>query len=127
LGGSWNWNCWIYFMTIWNILRLFAKFYRVCGNLVYFSHFGMFGPIKIWQPCSEPTNLTLELYKILNCSSSVIRQFLIDSFLNLKRHERVRSDEQGCQIFLGTIYQNGKNIPNEPKIYKMILKYTKWP
>jgi hypothetical protein len=22
-----------------------------CGHLVYFSHFGMFGPRKIWQPC----------------------------------------------------------------------------
>jgi hypothetical protein len=25
---------------------------------------------------------------------------------------------QGCQIFLGTIYQNGKNIPNDHKIIK---------
>jgi hypothetical protein len=22
----------------------------VCGHLVYFSHFGMFGPTQIWQP-----------------------------------------------------------------------------
>jgi hypothetical protein len=27
---------------------------------------------------------------------------------------------QGCQIFLGSIYQDGKNIPNDQK-------YTKWP
>jgi hypothetical protein len=28
--------------------------------------------------------------------------------------------EQGCQIFLGTTYQNGK-------IYRITIKYTKWP
>jgi hypothetical protein len=41
--------------------------------------------------------------------------------------------KQGCQICLGTTYQNRKNIPNNHKIYQMaknILncqKYTKWP
>jgi hypothetical protein len=34
---------------------------------------------------------------------------------------------QGCQIFLGTTYQNGKNIPNGHKIYQMATKYTIWP
>jgi hypothetical protein len=36
---------------------------------------------------------------------------------------------QGCQIFLGTAYQNGKNIPNIPKyiinghkIYEIAIK-----
>jgi hypothetical protein len=27
------------------------QFGIVCGPLVYFSQFGMFGPRKIWQPC----------------------------------------------------------------------------
>jgi hypothetical protein len=36
-------------MTIWNNMRPFGI---VRGHLVYFSHFGMFGPRKIWQPCS---------------------------------------------------------------------------
>jgi hypothetical protein len=26
----------------------------VCGHLVQFSHFGTFGPRKIWQPCTWP-------------------------------------------------------------------------
>jgi hypothetical protein len=38
-----------YFMAIWYHLWPFGI---VCGYLVYFSHFGMFGPRKIWQPCS---------------------------------------------------------------------------
>jgi hypothetical protein len=32
---------------------------------------------------------------------------------------------QGCQIFLGTTYQKGENIPNYHKIYRMHIKYTK--
>jgi hypothetical protein len=39
-----------YFMAIRYNLWLFGI---VCGHLVYFSHFGMFGPRKIWQPCSS--------------------------------------------------------------------------
>jgi hypothetical protein len=31
---------------------------------------------------------------------------------------------QGCQIFRGTIYQNGENIPNDLKIPQMAIKYT---
>jgi hypothetical protein len=34
---------------------------------------------------------------------------------------------QGCQIFLCTIYQNGDNTPNEHNIHQSVLKYTKWP
>jgi hypothetical protein len=36
-----------YSMVIWHNLRQFGI---VCGHLVYFSHFGMFGLGKIWQP-----------------------------------------------------------------------------
>jgi hypothetical protein len=51
-----------------------------------------------------------------------------------KINEHVRAPDQGCQIFLGTRYQNGEkytkwpqNIPNDLKIYQMTTKYTKWP
>jgi hypothetical protein len=33
---------------------------------------------------------------------------------------------QGCQIFLDTTYQSGKNIPNGHKVYQMAMKYMKW-
>jgi hypothetical protein len=36
-----------YFTAIWYNLWPFGI---VCGDLVYFSKFGMFGSIKIWQP-----------------------------------------------------------------------------
>jgi hypothetical protein len=55
LGKFWEaleWDMFIYFMeyftAIWYNLRPFGI---VCGDLVYFSNFGMFGPRKIWQPC----------------------------------------------------------------------------
>jgi hypothetical protein len=46
-------------MTIWSILRPLEIFncHLVCifwGNLVYFSPFWYFGPLKIWQPCFSP-------------------------------------------------------------------------
>jgi hypothetical protein len=37
----------VYFMALWNILWPFGI---VCGHLLYFSQFGMFGQSKIWQP-----------------------------------------------------------------------------
>jgi hypothetical protein len=60
LGKFWNaleWKMLVYFKTIWNILWPFGIIYdrlhsTVCGHLVYFSHFGMFGPRKIWQSWS---------------------------------------------------------------------------
>jgi hypothetical protein len=35
--------------------------------------------------------------------------------------------DQGCQIFLGTKYQNVKNIQNYHKLYQMSIKYNKRP
>jgi hypothetical protein len=37
-----------YFMAIGHNVWRFGIVY---GDLVYFSHFGMFGLRKIWQPC----------------------------------------------------------------------------
>jgi hypothetical protein len=39
-----------YFTAIWYNLLPFGI---VCGHLVYFLRFGMFGPRKIWQPWFE--------------------------------------------------------------------------
>jgi hypothetical protein len=39
-----------YFMAIWYNLWPFGI---VCGHLLYFSQFGIFGPRKIWQPWSQ--------------------------------------------------------------------------
>jgi hypothetical protein len=39
-----------YFTASW---YNFWPFGIVCGQLVYFLRFGMFGPRKIWQPCTR--------------------------------------------------------------------------
>jgi hypothetical protein len=39
-----------YFRAIWYNLRPFGI---VCGHLLYFSHFGMFGPKKSGNPGAE--------------------------------------------------------------------------
>jgi hypothetical protein len=50
----------------------------------------------------------------------------------LKRREK-KSMAEGCQIFLGATYQNGKiyqkavNIPKGHKIYQKAIIYTKRP
>jgi hypothetical protein len=55
-------------------------------------------------------------------------------FMQRDDREKVAA-EQGCQIFVGTAYQNGKSKPNGRKIYqhlplqvpqKLVLKYAIW-
>jgi hypothetical protein len=71
-----------YFMAIWHNVWQFGK---VCGHLVYFSLFGMFGPRKIWQPWST---FTPNLGKDCGISHSRILNFKqelaihVASFLN---------------------------------------------
>jgi hypothetical protein len=38
-----------------------------------------------------------------------------------------QAQQQGCQIFLGTKYQNWKNVPNYHELYQMSIKYIKRP
>jgi hypothetical protein len=71
----------------------------VYGNLVYFLRFGMFGPRKIWQPCSRLDNFAFRVSQRLKITDGC----------------------QGCQIFLDTIYLIRKNVPNEHKMYRMVL------
>jgi hypothetical protein len=40
------------------------------------------------------------------------------------QHTLPRQD-QGCQIFLGTLNQNGEKYQNDNNIYQNALKYTK--
>jgi hypothetical protein len=41
--------------------------------------------------------------------------FLLDCFTI---HSRLLRLDKGCQIFLSATYQNGKNIPNDHKMYQ---------
>jgi hypothetical protein len=58
LGKIWRaleWKMLVYFLTMWNIVHAFGTynlwpFGIVCGHLVNFPQFDMFGPREIWQP-----------------------------------------------------------------------------
>jgi hypothetical protein len=60
LGKFWRvlqWNMLAYFMDIWSILRSIGIF---CGNLVYFSHFGMLYQEKSGNPGGIAPSLETE-------------------------------------------------------------------
>jgi hypothetical protein len=41
--------------------------------------------------------------------------------------EGTQDELKGCQIFLGTTYQNGEKYTNYHKIYQITTKYTTFP
>jgi hypothetical protein len=57
-----------YFTVIWYNLSPFGI---VCGHLVYFSKFGMFGPRKIWQPWEEVKTENIEGVSSWACAEGV--------------------------------------------------------
>jgi hypothetical protein len=67
-------------------------------------------------------NETLALYPLLH---KLMLKYVESS------HSKIASRSQGCQIFVGTLYQNGgkytkspQNIPCDQKMYLMGVKYT---
>jgi hypothetical protein len=51
---------------------------------------------------------------------------LITIYASKRSNSQENNDNnQGCRIFLGTSYHNGKKIPNDQKIYQMTRKYTR--
>jgi hypothetical protein len=64
-----------HFMSIWHNVWQFGT---VCRHLVYFSHFGMFEPRKIRQPC-------IQVLLLLVHSSFLHWQLVISSLLGSLR------------------------------------------
>jgi hypothetical protein len=60
-----------------------------------------------------------------------VTQFFADPGIRAQEKETKKRvgtrSPQGCQIFLGTKYQNAKNIPNYQELYQMPIKYNKRP
>jgi hypothetical protein len=77
----------------------------------------MFGLEKIFQ---SESSLSADVFK---CQQSKLKLFSKSSIMKTGK----RTFRQGCQIFLGTTYQNGKNIPNDHKMYQMDPKCSSWP
>jgi hypothetical protein len=47
----------------------------VCGHSVYFLHFGMFGPRKIWQPW-----VGKKLTQLMQCYAALARELAIPTW-----------------------------------------------
>jgi hypothetical protein len=136
-GGPRNGKCWYivivfgifychlaHFMSIWHILCPFGRFY---GQWVYFRTFWYIASRKIWQPFYF-NDMTL----IFFLRTTVL--VLVRVYTDLGFERLWEGKKQGCQICLGTKYQNGKNytklprtIPNVRKILQKTVKWTKCP
>jgi hypothetical protein len=96
----------VYFMAIWSIVRLFNTLYShllnlLCVHLVYFPSFEMLGQEKSGNPAPKQGVRSPKI-----CFKEAFRRPSEESRIFF------HPANQGCQIFLGTKYQNGKNILN---------------
>jgi hypothetical protein len=94
LGKFWRaieWQMLEYFTAIWYTCAMYGHliyvhnvwpFGVVCGPLVYFSRFGMFGPRKIWQPSMNYETMLVATECRLNRRPSLILQNSIFSESN---------------------------------------------
>jgi hypothetical protein len=57
--------------------------------------------------------------------SQVGKKIIKKKQINKKGCRVSEAPEQGCQIVLDAVYKNEKNVPNEYKMYQMVLKYPK--
>jgi hypothetical protein len=48
-------------------------------------------------------------------------------FFSLEAEFAAARTVQGCQIFVGTGFQNLENLPNQHKMYQMVIKFPKCP
>jgi hypothetical protein len=57
--------------------------------------------------------------------ATLVQSLTSTSIGSVRKNQAVPVAGQGCQIFLGTLYQNRKNVPNEYNMYQMAIKYPK--
>jgi hypothetical protein len=145
LGKIWrslDWKMFIYFIVIWNILLPLRIFNDHWVHFVFiwyiFYGFGIMCQEKSGNPVRRvwlawtwsriaPQEWKLNEMDVLTLNKKNSRQ----PFVNIELVSifqplfSIKWKEWGCQIILGTMYQ-GKWIPSDHKIKKMIIKYTMW-
>jgi hypothetical protein len=109
-GGPWNCKLLLYFMTIRNILRPIGIIYGllvyiVCGHLVCLDQEKSGNPgVRVFCLQTEMSKPSKSVRDRIRTSKVT---FTSTSFLQTKTN-------QGCQIYLGTIYQNEGRFVNWP-------------
>jgi hypothetical protein len=105
------------------ILVILGQFGIVCGHVVHFSRFGMFGPRKIWQSwCKVSAKPSLKKtppnadsgdrcvnfkLRLRNIAFVDLGEHYIQTYIHMYKARLPSSQhtQQGCQIF------HGRNIP----------------
>jgi hypothetical protein len=67
------------------------------------------------------------LTPVITVSSFAARSLVKNWQLRLRSEEWRRGRGQGCHIFLGAWYRNRKNVPDEHKVYLMVIKHPICP
>jgi gamma-glutamyltranspeptidase len=78
-----------------------------------------------WQKETQKIQTKSNTCKLITNKTNFVHSRIEPNKKYLTSLSPVFALHQGCQIFLGTTNQNGKNIPNDHKIYQLATKYTK--
>jgi hypothetical protein len=113
----------LYFYGLWNLKPSWGR----CYDHNFLRFLLIFGE-KNWRFSKKTPNVMIKFFH--NLALFWVKN---TNFFNWNSAPRI----QGCQIFPGTIYQNGENIPNLPQlcqmywnipngreIFQMAIKYT---
>jgi hypothetical protein len=119
LGSFFNDTFWCYFFPRKKVCNNFDK------TMVWATIFHKL----IWSSCwrlKKIQNTTGNNAYVGFCLSGIVSVWFVSVNLAsfLVSHG---NHNQGCQIYLDTIYQNGGKFTKLPEHYQMVVRYTKWP
>jgi hypothetical protein len=77
-------------------------------------------PSKLYTRANSLLNATCGIVK--NTSHFAFIMYQAAFYIGFLKH--LSAQQQGCQMFPGATYQNGKNIPNGHKIFQMAIHYA---
>jgi hypothetical protein len=130
LGKIWRvlqWTVLAYFMTIWSILWPFGYVYFVAIHYILWS-FGIFFPVLVC--CTKKNLATLHMFPALSLRVVINRIDMITIWpYRQKQNNEFCADwrqNQGCQIFLWTIYQSVEKYTKWLQNNQFSIKYSQW-
>jgi hypothetical protein len=83
-----------------------------------FPHFGMLYQEKSGSPGRVEERKKLKL--------NSVKPFIINRAVKIRARNSELTRDQGCQIFLDAMYQNGGKYSKLPLNYQIAIKCTKW-
>jgi hypothetical protein len=90
--------------------------WKIFGHLVFFSRFGMFYRKKSGNPAYEYG--ANPIFRCFFVAPKFVKKRIFLDEVTIERQPSLF--KRGLPDFLVTTYQNGKNIPNDQKIHKIL-------